>query len=101
MAAVAVLAAGILFGSVSLGPNTPACDAGVSCSRPATNTLVTFTRAGRSVSTRTDSQGRYRIKLSAGTWYLHAGIGRHLTPTQIVIRAGQHHLNLTIDTGIR
>lgn len=101
MAAVAVLAAAILYGSVSLGPSTPACRSNVMCFRPAGNTLLTFTRLGRSVSIRTSSEGRYRVELSRGTWYLRSGAGRHLTPARVVIRGGRHQIDFTIDTGIR
>lgn len=101
MSAIALLAAGVLYGTVTFAPATPVCRAGTSCSRPAIDTQLTFTRRGRSISTRSNGHGRYRLELPTGTWYLDAGIGRHLTPAHVTVHRGRHHVDLTIDTGIR
>lgn len=101
MSAAALLAAGTLFGTVTVGPTMPVCHSNVPCTRPAKDTLLTFSRDGRSVSTRTNSQGHYQVKLHTGTWSLHAGVGRKVTPTQLIVHVGLDHLNITIDTGIR
>jgi hypothetical protein len=98
---LAVLAAGILWGSVSIGPLTPVCRVGTPCSGPAKHTTLTFVRAGRTLSTKTDALGRYRLTLPTGTWSVRASAGMRTTPFSVVVRAGTHRTNFAIDTGLR
>src|SRR4051794_38481095 len=98
---LAVLAAGVIFGSVTIGPTTPVCRVGTPCSGPASHATLTFFRAGRSVSTKTDASGRYRVTLPVGTWTVRASVGMRLAPLSVVVRAGTHRDNFSIDTGMR
>ena len=98
---LAVVAAGILWGSVSIGPLTPVCRVGTPCSGPARHTTLTFTHASRSVSTKTDAAGRYRLSLSVGTWSVRASAGMRIAPFSVVVRTGTHRTNFAIDTGLR
>jgi hypothetical protein len=98
---LAVLAAGILWGSVTIGPLTPVCQQGAPCSGPAKRVTLTFTRAGRVVSAKTDAAGGYRLTLPLGTWSVRASVGMHMTPTTVVVRPGTHRTNFSIDTGLR
>jgi hypothetical protein len=98
---LAVLAAGVLWGSVTVGPLTPVCRAGTPCDGPAKHATLTFTRSNHSASVKTDDAGRYRLTLSTGTWTVRASVGMRMTPTSVVVRAGTHRANFAIDTGIR
>jgi len=98
---LAVLAAGVLWGSVTIGPTSPVCKAGTPCSRPADHVTLTFTRGGRVVRAKTDASGRYRVSLATGTWSLSLAAGMQRTPTNVVVRRGTHRVDLSIDTGIR
>jgi len=98
---LAVLAAGILWGSVSIGPLTPVCRVGTPCSGPAKHATLTFSRAGRTVATKTDVAGRYRLSLAVGTWSVRSSAGLRIAPFSVVVRAGTHRTNFSIDTGIR
>jgi hypothetical protein len=98
---LAVLAAGVLWGSVTVGPLTPVCQAGAPCSGPARHATLTFTRAGHVVSARTDGAGRYRLTLPTGTWIVRASVGMRTTPATVVVHAGTHRANFAVDTGIR
>src|SRR5262245_41582716 len=98
---LAVLAAGVLWGSVTIGPTTPACREGTPCSAPAKHATLTFARAGRRVSVRTDASGRYRVTLPTGTWAVRANVGMRIAPPTVAVRGGTHHDNFSIDTGIR
>jgi hypothetical protein len=98
---LAVVAAGILWGSVTVGPTTPVCRAGTPCSKPAKRTTLTFSRASRVVTAKTDAAGRYRVQLPTGTWSVRLGIGMQRTPATVVVRAGTHRVDFSVDTGIR
>ena len=63
---LAVVVAGVLWGSVSIGPITPVCRVGTPCSGPAKRATLTFSRLGRVVTTKTDNAGRYRLTVSVG-----------------------------------
>jgi hypothetical protein len=95
-----------LRGLVTRSPITPVCMEGVPCSAPAKNTPLVFTRRGRTVTTRTDGDGRYRVALAPGTWSVRAarvpGIGTGIRPSSVRVLAGRFRVvNLDIDTGIR
>jgi hypothetical protein len=95
-----------LRGLVTRSPITPLCEEGVPCSAPARHTSLVFSRRGRSVSTRTDGEGRYRIALAPGTWTVRAAgaprIGSGISPSSVRVLAGRFRVvNFDIDTGIR
>jgi hypothetical protein len=98
---LAVLVTGVLWGSVTIGPTTPVCHEGVPCSRPAKQLVLTFTRPGRVVSTTTTDAGRYRIKLPVGAWLVRTDVGMRTTPASVLVRAGTHRANISVDTGLR
>jgi hypothetical protein len=98
---VALLAAGVLWGSVSIGPLTPVCRVGTPCDGPAKHATLKFTRAAQSVSAKTDAAGRYRLTLAVGTWTVRASVGMRTSPASVVVRAGTHRANFSVDTGIR
>src|SRR5438477_7972249 len=98
---LALVVAGVLWGTVSIGPLTPVCRVGTPCSGPAKHATLTFSRPGHVVSAKTDSAGRYRLTLPTGTWAVRASVGMRMTPTSVVVRAGTHHTNFAVDTGIR
>jgi hypothetical protein len=98
---LAVLVAGVLWGSVTIGPMTPVCAADAPCSVPAKHASVTFTRPGRSVSVKTDGAGWYHVRLATGRWSVRVSVGMRSTPSAVVVRGGAHRLDLAADTGIR
>ena len=98
---LAVVVAGVLWGSVSIGPITPVCRVGTPCSGPAKQATLTFSRPGRAVTTKTDSAGRYRLTLAVGTWSVRTNVGMRMTPTTVVVRAGMRRENFSVDTGLR
>ena len=106
---LAVLAAGILWGSVTIGPLTPVCRVGTPCDGPAKHATLTFSHMhtyangvqSKQVVLKTDAGGHYRVTLKTGTWTVRASVGMRMTPTTVVVRAGTHRTNFSIDTGIR
>ena len=95
-----------LRGVVTRSPITPVCMEGVPCSAPAKNTLLVFFRRERSVRTRTDSVGRYRVALAPGRWSVRTAtvprIGSGIEPHTVRVFAARFRaVNLDIDTGIR
>jgi hypothetical protein len=101
MPLVAVLAAGVLWGTATIGPLTPFCRVDTPCGGPARNATLTFTRPGRSISTHTDARGRYRVRLPVGVWYLRASVGMFVRPVHVRVVVGTRRLDVAIDTGIR
>jgi hypothetical protein len=95
-----------LRGVVTRSPITPVCIEGVPCSAPAKNTLLVFFRTGRSVKTRTDGVGHYRVALDPGWWKVSTAsvplIGSGIEPHAVHVFAARFRVvNLDIDTGIR
>lgn len=95
-----------LRGLVTRSPITPVCVVGVPCSAPAPHTTLVFSRLGRTVETRTDADGRYRVVLRPGTWSVRTTgaprIGTGVRPATVRVVAGRFRVvNLDIDTGIR
>jgi len=95
-----------LRGVVTRSPITPVCMEGVPCSAPAKNTLLVFFRRERSVRTRTDRVGRYRVALAPGSWSVRTAtvprIGSGIEPHTVRVFAARFRVvNLDIDTGIR
>ena len=98
---LALVVAGVLWGSVTVGPTTPVCRVGAPCDGPARHVTLTFVRSGRSISARTDARGRYRVTLRTGSWAVRASVGMRVAPSAVRVRAGTHRQNFAIDTGIR
>ena len=95
-----------LRGVVTRSPVTPVCMEGVPCSAPAKNTPLVFFRSGRSVKTRTDGLGRYRVGLAPGWWKVSTAtvprIGSGIEPHAVRVFAARFRVvDLDIDTGIR
>ena len=93
-------------GTVTRSPITPICIQGVPCSAPAKNARLVFSRFKRSVTTRTDDAGHFRISLFPGSWSVTTGgaprIGTGITPRRVRVFAGRFRIvNFDIDTGIR
>jgi len=99
---VLLLALTLLHGTVRIGPTTPVCRAGVPCDKPAARAVLTFTERTSHVRVTTDGYGRYRVRLTPGTWTLHTSVGMRVTPVRFVVpRAATATRNFSIDTGIR
>jgi hypothetical protein len=95
-----------LRGIVTRSPITPVCREGIPCSAPSKNTPLEFMGGGRTVTTRTDSGGRYRIVLAPGWWRVSTAtaqrIGSGIEPRTVrVFSARFRVVNFDIDTGIR
>jgi hypothetical protein len=96
-----VLKLALLYGTVTIGPVTPVCQAGVPCDKPAGQATLSFTRRGKTFSVRTSSGGIYRVKLAPGIYAVRANVGMSMRPRNISVHAPTTHLNFSIDTGIR
>lgn len=85
------------------GPTTPVCQAGVPCSAPSMDTTLTFTRNGVSKSVVTGDDGRYAIRLAAGSWVVKIPAATFgFRPRAVRVTAGRMTVeNFSIDTGIR
>jgi Carboxypeptidase regulatory-like domain len=94
-----------LHGTVTRGPISPVCRAGVPCTAPAAKVELTFTRAGVVRATRTDAHGAYRLALAAGIYTVatsSAGFPSGPRPARVHVRTGHFdRIDFTIDTGIR
>lgn len=95
-----------LRGLVTRSPIVPVCMEGVPCSAPAKNTPLVFFRTGRSVRTRTNGTGHYRVALAPGWWNVRTTrplqIGSGISPSRVRVFAARFRVvNLDIDTGIR
>jgi hypothetical protein len=92
----------VLHGTVTIGPTMPVCRTGTPCSKPGSNVVLTFSRAGKSVSVKTDTAGRYRVRLTPGRWRVRANVGMRLLPIEILVpRVATSRRDFAIDTGIR
>src|SRR5689334_8795966 len=99
---------GTLSGVVSRGPIAPVCVAEQPCDGPAANVRLVFVRqgtiAGRAV---TNSAGRYRVSLEAGSYVVRratvrVAFDRKLQPNHARVYAGRvTRVNFSIDSGIR
>lgn len=105
--AQATTARGTLVGTVTRGPVTPVCAVEQPCDEPAANVTLVFSREqqirGR---VTTDRDGRYRIRLPAGTYVVRRAVAaapdRKLDPRSVLVRAGRlTRVDFSIDTGIR
>jgi hypothetical protein len=96
----------LLHGVVMQGPTQPVCQVGVPCSKPAAGVQLVFTRtSGAIVTLRTDTRGRYSVKLARGTYTVKVmpsrRIGSGIRPRSFTARGIKQLLNFDIDTGIR
>jgi Carboxypeptidase regulatory-like domain len=101
MTLATLAAAAVLHGTVTIGPTTPVCQAGVPCSKPAAAVTLQFTGAKHAFTVRTDGRGRYTITLPPGLYAVRASAGMRIEPAQVTVRAGSHTRGFAIDTGIR
>lgn len=99
---VLLVALTLLHGTVRIGPTTPVCREGIPCSKPAAHAVLTFVHHTTRVRTTTDAEGRYRVRLAAGTWTVRASVGIRIAPSRLVVpRLASATRNFTVDTGIR
>jgi hypothetical protein len=91
----------VLWGSVTIGPTTPVCQAGTPCDKPAAQVTLTFTRGGHTFSSKTNASGAYSVRLAPGIYAVRASAGRSMRPHAINVHAPRTHLDFSIDTGIR
>jgi hypothetical protein len=95
---------GGLFGTVRINPATPVCRTGSTCNRPARGFRLVFVRNGAQVTTTTDRNGRYRIRLERGRYAVRPGrtLKRGLKPTWVTVPAGRFaKRDFAYDPGIR
>ena len=96
-----------LYGTVSVSPGTPTCSAGSSCRRPARGVRLVFSANGKTVTARTDRNGRYRVRLDRGRYAVRARLDagspkRGLQPRAVTVPRGRFvKRDFTYDTGIR
>ena len=97
------LALTLLHGTVTIGPTSPVCRVDEPCTKPAANAMLSFARPGFATHRlRTDSAGRYRVSLAAGTWTLRTTLGIRPAPLRFVVpHAITATHNFSFDTGIR
>jgi hypothetical protein len=95
---------GGLFGTVRISPATPVCRTGSTCSRPARGFRLVFVRNGAQMTTTTDRNGRYRIRLVPGRYAVRPGrtLKRGLQPARVTVPGGRFaKRDFTYDPGIR
>jgi hypothetical protein len=96
-----------LYGTVHVSPGTPSCRSGTSCRRPARGFRLVFSANGRTVTTKTDHDGRYRVQLDRGRYVVRPGVAgtfrkRGLQPTTVTVARGRFaRRDFSYDTGIR
>jgi hypothetical protein len=93
-----------LFGTVRISPATPVCRTGSTCSRPARGFRLIFVRNGAQVTTTTDRNGGYRIRLARGRYAVCPGraLKRSLQPARVTVPGGRFaKRDFTYDPGIR
>jgi hypothetical protein len=99
-----VVALVLLQGVVMRGPTKPVCEMATPCAEPGAGLVLLFTRAGTTWRVRTDTHGRYSVRLRRGTYVVHTarqvGIGRGLEPATVVV-GRPTHADFLLDTGIR
>ncbi|HST15330.1 MAG TPA: hypothetical protein VLJ44_10830 [Gaiellaceae bacterium] len=101
-ASLAVAQCTSLHGTVRIEPTRPVCRQGVPCAKPAAHLLLSFSRGQVHVQARTDTLGRYRVRLAPGTWTLSTGVGIRPAPIRFVVpHAASAKRDFSIDTGIR
>jgi len=93
-----------LKGTLTIGPLRPVCSQDEPCDGPAPRATLAFTRNGKTISTRTDRHGVYRVTLAPG-WYAvrtSVGIAHTPRPARARVLAGRYRVvSFFADTGIR
>jgi hypothetical protein len=95
-----------LRGKVLIEPGYPVCRVDQPCTRPASDTVLVFTRKRRPPRRiRTSDDGSFRITLRPGSYTVAApgeGRMRKLAPARIVVVRGRYRqLTFKLDVGIR
>jgi hypothetical protein len=93
-----------VYGHATKGPLMPVCREGVPCDGPAGRARLFFVRNGHLVAqTRTDTSGKYRIRLRPGRYTVKSKIGFGVVkPSAITVPHGRFaRIDLYMDTGIR
>jgi hypothetical protein len=95
-----------LRGFAVLYPARPICFEDDPCTRPAAHVVLAFSHNGRVVArVKTQSNGRYQVRLTAGVYRVSAPayrIGLGVTPKNVWVSKNRvARANLTIDTGIQ
>jgi hypothetical protein len=97
----------LLHGTITRGPTTPVCQVGKPCTAPMAGAVLVFTRNSRVVArVRSDSRGRYSVRLRLGTYTVSMGVrpkvGSGVKPQTIrLARAVPTRIDFFVDTGIR
>jgi len=98
---------GGLYGTVTRGPTSPVCRAGVPCSEPASGARLVFERDGRvAAQVVVAKDGSYSVSLAPGTYVVGVApqptIGRGVDARTVRVTAARaRRLDFQIDTGIR
>lgn len=98
---------GGLYGTVRISPSSPLCARGASCSKPARGFKLVFRGHGRTVTTKTDAKGLYRVRLGGGTYAVRAGTASMLPKSGLQPRtvkvpsSGFARRDFVYDSGIR
>jgi len=104
---VLLIALVLLHGTITRGPTTPVCQAGKPCTEPMAGAVLVFKRNGIvAARARSDSHGRYSVRLRVGTYSVSLSvqpqIGSGLRPQKIrLLRAAPTRIDFFVDTGIR
>ena len=107
VAADAATTRGTLAGTVRRGPISPVCVAEQPCDEPARGVTLVFWRSGVAVAhVVTSAEGRYRVRLAAGSYLVRrlgsGSIDPRLEPNRVRVYPGRVvHVAFSIDTGIR
>jgi hypothetical protein len=90
-----------LQGTVARGPITPTCSKDTSCTAPARNMPLTFSKDGKVVARiKTGDDGSYRVELPAGRYFVLGP--QPVRPQHVDVAAsGFGRVNFSIDTKIR
>ena len=92
-----------LYGTVTKSPASPVCVAERPCTAPAPGATIQALQGSRVVThTKTGHKGRYRLRLSPGSFVIRiVGAFRGGHKVAVVKSGGWTRLDLRFDTGIR
>ena len=99
--------AGSLYGTVTRGPTSPVCRAGMPCSEPAGGARLVFAAKGRADAIVVVAKdGSYSVTLAPGVYTMAVSprqpIGGGVQPATVRVVAGRtRNVDFLIDTGIR
>jgi hypothetical protein len=97
---------GGLYGTVTRGPTSPVCRAGIPCWEPASGARLLFRQNGRAAaSVVVAKDGSYSVKLAPGTYTVavppQPSVGG-ITPMTVRVVAGRtRKVAFQVDTGMR